>query len=404
MGNSPERTGRAPVHNFLSAGSWVEGAALDQLNDVASRPGIRAVAGFPDLHPGKYGPVGAAILADAVHPLLVGSDIGCGMGLYALDRAARKLRVEQAAARLAEACEGVWNGDRTALLAQAGLAATSYDASIGTVGGGNHFCEVQAIDRIEDLAAAQAAGLDRDGLFVLVHSGSRGLGADVLAETAVDGAVALDPSSSTGRRYLERHDHAMRWAAVNRSLIARRAAEALRADHRIVADVAHNFAVVGADGVLHRKGAAPADRGLVPVPGSRGTLSYLVAPCGDAPAIALASLAHGAGRKFDRASMIGRAGRTRSEREALARNPYGGVVICEDRSLMIEEAPTAYKAIDQVIDDLVAHGLVRVVATFKPLITFKRSVTERHADAREARHDRDAERRQQRRRREEDRR
>jgi release factor H-coupled RctB family protein len=404
MGNDLERTGRAPVHTFLSSDSWVEGAALDQLNDVASRPGIRAVAGFPDLHPGKYGPVGAAILADAVHPLLVGSDIGCGMGLYALDRAARKLRVDQAAERLAEACEGVWDGDCAALLAQADVAATPYDAALGTVGSGNHFCEVQAIDRIVDEAAAQAVGLDRDGLFVLVHSGSRGLGADVLAATVVDGAVALDPDSAAGRSYLARHDHAVRWAAMNRALIARRAAAALRAEHRAVADVAHNLAVVAANGVLHRKGAAPADQGLVPVPGSRGTLSYLVAPCADAPATALASLAHGAGRKYDRASMLGRAGRTRSEREALARNPYGGVVICEDRALMIEEAPAAYKAIDQVIDDLVAHGLVRVVATFKPLITFKRSLTERHGETREARDNRDAERRRQRRQREEDRR
>src|SRR5215510_5726312 len=100
MGNSPAVGGRAPIHTFYSTRSWIEGNATKQLEDVASLAGVKAVAGMPDLHPGKYGPVGCSILADRIYPLLVGSDIGCGMGLFQLDVTVRKLRVDKAARRL----------------------------------------------------------------------------------------------------------------------------------------------------------------------------------------------------------------------------------------------------------------------------------------------------------------
>jgi release factor H-coupled RctB family protein len=128
---------------------------------------------------------------------------------------------------------------------------------------------------------------------------------------------------------------------------------------------------VSAAGVLHRKGTAPADRGLVPIPGSRGTLSYLVEPLASDRPETLASLAHGAGRKFDRASMHGRIRASKADRAQLTRNAFGGVIVCEDRDLLLEEAPEAYKSIDRVIADLVDFGLARVVATFRPLVTFK---------------------------------
>src|ERR1700744_3609001 len=100
MGNSHIVGGRAPVHGFYSSSSWIEGAAVRQLESVPETPGIRAVAGMPDLHPGKFGPVGCAILADRIHPAFVGSDAGCGMALFALDLPLRKLRVDKAADRL----------------------------------------------------------------------------------------------------------------------------------------------------------------------------------------------------------------------------------------------------------------------------------------------------------------
>lgn len=374
MGTSPTTAsrpdGRAAVHAFTSVRSWIEGNALQQLEAVAALPGVVAVAGMPDLHPGKYGPVGCAVLSRRIHPQLVGADIGCGMGLFQLDTPVRKLRLDKAAERL-RSLEGPWDGDVRPVLDAAGLAPTMYDASLGTVGGGNHFCEVQAIEEIVAPEIAAAAGLDRERAFALVHSGSRGLGYGVLVRHLATGLADLDPASDAGAAYMAAHDEAVRWAVVNRRLIARRAAEALRADSTFVADLAHNLAEPFDGAILHRKGTAAADRGLVPIPGSRGTLSYLVAPLAASRPETLASLAHGAGRKYDRASMHGRVGTTKSELTKLARNPYGGLVVCENRGLLVEEAPDAYKSIDQVIGDLVTHGLARVVATFRPLVTFK---------------------------------
>src|SRR5215468_10219887 len=116
MGNSPAVGGRAPVHAFYSSRSWIEGKAVQQLEDVASLAGIKAIAGMPDLHPGKYGPVGCSILADCIHPQFVGSDIGCGMGLFALDVSARKVRLDKVAERM-RALEGPWDGDAADTLA-----------------------------------------------------------------------------------------------------------------------------------------------------------------------------------------------------------------------------------------------------------------------------------------------
>jgi len=132
-----------------------------------------------------------------------------------------------------------------------------------------------------------------------------------------------------------------------------------------------------------RTGAAASDRGLVPIPGSRGTLSYLVAPVTPLVPDALASLAHGAGRKYDRTSMHGRIATKRSDIARLGRNPFGGFVVCGDRDLLVEEAPDAYKSIERVIEDLVMFGLARVVATFRPLVTFKKAAA--RADLAEAR-------------------
>ncbi|WP_316190209.1 MULTISPECIES: RNA ligase RtcB family protein [unclassified Bradyrhizobium] len=372
MGNSHLVDGRVPVHGFYSSSSWIEGAAVRQLQSVADIEGIIAVAGMPDLHPGKFGPVGCAILADKIHPAFVGSDAGCGMALFALDLAVRRIRLDKAAERLRDVARP-YDGDIAGELAAEELASCDFDESLGTIGGGNHFCELQAVEEVFDTSF----GIDRDRAHLLVHSGSRGLGHALLETHIVDGLRPLDPESESGRAYLQAHDHALRWAALNRRLIARRAAGALRCEPAPVCECSHNCVEHRSDGLLHRKGAAPADKGLVVVPGSRGALSYLVEPLATAPPEALSSLAHGAGRKYDRSSMIGRVGATKSERERLARNPFGGRVICEDRALLAEEAPEAYKPIGGVIADLEALGLARVVASFRPLVTVKKIAAER---------------------------
>jgi release factor H-coupled RctB family protein len=370
MGKFPDASDRAPVHSFYTSRSWIEGSAIQQLETVAALPGVKAVAAMPDLHPGKYGPVGCAILAGSIHPQLVGSDIGCGMGLFQADIAVRKLRIEDAAERL-RTLEGSWDGDAAEALATAGLPSNVFDASLSTIGGGNHFCELQAVEEIAEPDIAAGAGLDKALAYVLVHSGSRGLGHAILERQLAGGASPLDPASEEGQAYLASHDEAVRWAWLNRQVIAERAAAALRADFRPLTDIAHNLAERFEGGILHRKGAAPSGQGLVPVPGSRGTLTYLVEPVSPGPTEALASLAHGAGRAYDRASMHGRVGTKKSSLMQLARNPFGGLVICEDRDLLVEEAPDAYKSISRVIADLTECGLARVVATLRPLVTFK---------------------------------
>src|SRR5215468_1128950 len=166
MGISQAVDGRAPIHNFYSARSWIEGSALQQLDTVAALPGVKAVAAMPDLHPGKYGPVGCAVLAQTVHPRLAGSDIGCGMGLYQLGVASRKLRIEKIADRL-RALGEPWEGEVETALSGSDLSATPFDAALGSIGGGNHLCELQAIEEIFEPETASKAGLDRSLAYVL---------------------------------------------------------------------------------------------------------------------------------------------------------------------------------------------------------------------------------------------
>jgi release factor H-coupled RctB family protein len=376
MGDFDVPDARSRVRLFASSSSWIEGEALRQLERLAGRRGVLAVAGMPDLHPGTHGPVGCAALADGVvHPDVVGSDIGCGMQMRALDLPERKLRLDKAVERLS-ALEGPWDGDGAARLEQAGVDAPDFARALGTIGGGNHFCEVQAVDAVLDEAQAAAAGLTPGGLALLVHSGSRGLGAFTFARWRRDGLDGLDLEEE-GRAYLEAHDLAVRFARENRSTIAERAMKALRCEGREILDLPHNLAEREGGRVLHRKGAAPSDRGLVPIPGSRGALTFLVKPLAG-PESALRSLAHGAGRKRDRSGM--ERSLKASELEALARNRFGGRVICSDRRLLVEEAPDAYKDVRKVVADLEAEGLARVVATLRPVLTFKTAREPRRDD------------------------
>lgn len=365
MGNFPVEA-RGRVSQFYSDGAWIEGRAVDQLNEVAGWPGMTAVAGFPDLHPGRYGPVGGAFLADRIYPQLIGPDIGCGMALFRLHLPRRKLKLDKAVRRL----EVLEDGAAPCEAAEAllGSGAESLGANgLGTLGGGNHFCEVQVVEE-----AVEGAVVRPGELCLLVHTGSRGHGAGVFTGIEETWKAGFLPGSAAAERYVSLHDAAQAWARANRQVLAWRAAEALRCDVELVCDAPHNHLEVRADGWLHRKGAAAADRGLAPLAGSRESLSYLLA-VPDGPPEALGSVSHGAGRRYDRAAMHGRIRRVKSELEAMRQTRFGGRVVCADRDLLIEEAGSAYKDAGAVLGDLEAFGLARKAASLAPLLTYKTS-------------------------------
>jgi release factor H-coupled RctB family protein len=363
----------APVRVIASADNWIDSSAVEQLTATAKLPGVVQAVGLPDLHPGPGTPVGAAFVTDGVlYPHLAGNDIGCGMALWRAGLPAKRPNLDRWVKKL-KGLESEWDGDSAGRLEAAGVAVAAPEA-LGTIGGGNHFAELQAVDAVHDEAAFAALKLNADELFVLVHSGSRGLGEAVLREfmrRRERGGLAAGTEDAV--EYLRQHDHAVRWATENRRLIADRLLELLGGQPTPVLDNCHNSitpaAWVGASGWLHRKGAAAADRGPVVIPGSRGTLSYLVLPHGDLGGAAH-SLAHGAGRKWARSDAKERL-RDRYSPERLERTDLGGRVICRDGDLIYEEAPQAYKDIGRVVQDLVDAGLVRAIATLKPLITYK---------------------------------
>ena len=345
--------------------------ALDQLERTAALPGIARVVGLPDLHAGRGIAVGAAYWAPAhLYPHLVGGDIGCGMALWQTSGPLRKFRLD-AAERKLHGLDGPWDGDAAAMLEEAGLPTDLADASLGTIGGGNHFVELQRVEEVVDAGRFAARDLDPDHVWMMVHSGSRGLGQAVLDAWTARGAVdGLAADSDDGRAYLAEHDRAMGWAVVNRRVIAARFLDALGLDGRCLLDICHNSVTPHDGGWLHRKGAAPADCGLVAIPGSRGDFSYLVEPLAPRAGAALHSLAHGAGRKWSRGDARARLS-NRFKAAELERTALGSRVICEDRQLIFEEAPQAYKDIGRVIADLEQAGLVAVVARLRPLISYK---------------------------------
>jgi release factor H-coupled RctB family protein len=374
--------------------TWVEGEAIRQLQQTAELPGMINVIGLPDIQPGKGAPSGAAFLSqDMLHPHLVGTDIGCGMGLWSTSLPVRKAKIDRVVEKL-QGLDMPWDGDPTAWLEQHGVAPTMYDHTLGTPGRGNHFIELQRVDEVIDAGLLAAAGVSQEHLQVMVHSGSRGYGEAIFNEVASQiGATPVAAGSAVGSDYLAQHDHAVRWAKANRELCATRVCEALNTEIRPILDICHNAVTpVTTNGCacwLHRKGAAPADKGVVIIPGSRGDRSALVLPNADRTD-ALTSLAHGAGRKITREQARGKL-QNRHTKEQLKRNSWGGRLICGEDILIWEEAPECYKSLTSVVGDLEAAGLLTVVAYLRPLVTFKTSEgprEERRSSERSRQHDR----------------
>jgi len=362
---------------FTTETSWIEGESLRQLERVAGLPGMLKVAAFPDLHPGKGGPVGVAMLTDGIiYPYLVGSDVGCGMSLFGTGIFKFDTVKPEKWFKKLKGIEEPWDGDTTELLKDLGATPEGFESSLGTIGMGNHFAEFLWVKEVYDEGVFGFCGIKKDELALLVHSGSRGLG-EKLLRTHVD--IHRDGGLVTGseeaERYLAAHDNCVKWAMANRDLIAERLLWQI--DNcpmfSFTGSWCHNsITAVEYDGrtcYLHRKGAAPTDEDMFTiVPGSRGSYSYLVKPLIDKEN--LWSIAHGAGRKWGRNECKDRL-REKFTVESLKRTKLGSYVICEDRDLLYEEAPQAYKNIDDVISDMVSLGLISIVAVLEPILTYK---------------------------------
>ena len=389
MGNSIQFIENG-VRLIASKRNWIEGDAIEQLKHVSRLEGVSQVVGLPDLHPGRGYPIGAACFSEnRIYPALVGNDIGCGMSLYETDIEARKVKQdkwEKALRNKGFVDQTEWSEQGREVIQKRVSSSLSeserlemeslicpFDHSLGTIGGGNHFAEFQRVSKIHNSMKFEALRCSNNAVFLLVHSGSRGLGEAILRQH-VDrfGHKGLASDSEEATSYMLKHDNALRWAEVNRDLIAARMCDALRLNRKQLLDVNHNLvsseSIDGQIGWLHRKGVTPADQGVVIIPGSRGSASYLVKPIESD--ISLNSLAHGAGRKWIRSECEGRL-RSRYKLSELTRTALGSRVLCDDKALIYEEAPEAYKAIDIVVSDLVDAGLVEVIAELEPIMTYK---------------------------------
>ncbi|AKU93678.1 hypothetical protein AKJ09_00342 [Labilithrix luteola] len=395
---------------FDGPGVWMEGNATDQIASVAALPGCLRVAGMPDLHAGRDFPIGAVVATqDVVYPLLVGGDAGCGARIVVTnedhvspDKLERRIRraweesifEDVEPSRLFDAA---WSQGPAGLLEVDGvpealrrLAAldttddalppsgdpsrfrAGFEGALGSIGGGNHFAEISKVSHVVDSEAGKTIGLEKNSLVALVHSGSRGLGAALFRAWCARPLVGAEIGA-----YLGELAGACRFARTNRLVVAYRllsALSALRAGAiRGSFDVTHNDVraelVSGAPAWIHRKGAAPAyESAFTVVLGSRGAPSWVMK--GNGEEASLRSVAHGAGRRMGRTEAREKV-RARYHRAELSRSPGGGRVICDDKDLLFEEHPDAYKAIEPIICALEANRLATRVASLVPVVTVK---------------------------------
>jgi tRNA-splicing ligase RtcB len=282
---------------------------------------------------------------------------------------------------------------------------------IGTLGSGNHFLEVQYVDQIADEQAAQAMGLAKNQVVVLIHSGSRGLGHQVCTDflrqmgaamkkhgiEIPDRQLACVPvQSKEGQAYLSAMRGAANFAWANRQGIThflrgafkRIFGDATQLD--LIYDVCHNTAkharyeVDGKkrDVLVHRKGATrafpPGHPEVTPVyrhvgqpvfiPGSMGTASWVLVGTEGSMQRSFGSTCHGAGRTMSRsqAKKQVRGEDLRNELEARGIRVRAGSL-----PGLAEEAPRAYKDVDEVVETVSKAGIARKVARLRPMAVVK---------------------------------
>lgn len=360
------------VKVIKSEKSWIESNAIEQLEKVSELKGVVKAVGLPDLHFGKT-PVGASIVTkEIIYPHLVGNDVGCGMALFATGISKGKFKFDKVRGKL-QRLEGLENVDISHLLEEVDL---PMKEALGTIGSVNHFAEFQQIEKVYDESALEEIGLNKGEVYLLVHSGSRGYGEYILRKyiDRYSCQNGLKEGSEGFKEYFEEHDKAVEFGRVNRELIAYRILSTIGSKDNVKKlESVHNSIVIkeheGEKLYVHRKGAAPADVGYVVIAGTRGSSSYIVKPKSDTFNYAY-SVAHGAGRRWNRFSCKERLETVypdKSKREKL----LGSNLIYSDRNVLYEEAPEAYKSIDKVIEDMINESMIELVASLKPLITYK---------------------------------
>ena len=428
--------------------------ALQQVANVATLPGIvRASYAMPDVHWGYGFPIGGVAATDidsdgVVSPGGVGFDISCGVRLLVsdLDRERLQPQIRAVMDRLDVAIprgvgtKGVWRlpnrgaledvltgGARFAVEQGHGVArdlqrcedggvlegadaATVSDRAVerglgqvGSLGSGNHFLEVQAVDRVYDTATATQMGLAEQTVCVMIHTGSRGLGHQICTDhvrqmgqamsrydiQVPDRQLACVPvRSPEGQAYLAAMAAAANYGRANRQLLTeatrRVFEEQTGTSLDLLYDVSHNLAKVETHPIdgrprtvcVHRKGATrslpphhpdvPAELAAagqpVLIPGTMGTASYVLAGVPDNPAFF--STAHGAGRVLSRHQA---ARHTNADALRKGLEKAGVLVRGSSRRGLAEEKPDAYKDIDAVIEISHQAGLARKVARLIPL-------------------------------------
>ncbi|ENY8962131.1 RNA ligase RtcB family protein [Clostridioides difficile] len=342
---------------------WIEDIARKQLEDISKLNGILRVVGLPDLHAGKI-PVGLAVeTKNIIYPHIIGNDIGCGMTLFKTGVLKKKFKKDKWIKSLSKIKD----------LSDIEIKNTYKEEcpilNLGTIGSGNHFVEIQCISEIYNKEQFEQLKFSSDDIMMLVHCGSRNYGEDILKKFYdKDG---LEVESEKAIDYIKKHDNALMWAERNREAISKKIMQSIgtSGDVETIFSINHNFIEKREDKFIHRKGAVSSERGAVIIPGSRGSLSYIVMPTENTE-ISLYSLSHGAGRKWSRSVCKSRL-KSKYSKDTIKQTKFKSQIICNDVNLLFQEAPEAYKNIEQIIESLIEYELIQVVATMNPLITYK---------------------------------
>lgn len=378
----PAEPGAVPI--LVWARSLPPGAE-QQLRHLAAQPYVvEHVAAMPDVHVANGVAVGS-VFATSHHvvPGALGGDLGCGVSAYRFEYPAASLGRDTLELLLTRLAQVIPVGDAThrgrghplpAALEAPPLSTQKLShvwerlapRHLGTLGGGNHFVE-----------------LDRDAggdLWLLLHSGSRGVGAAIgehhqrVAKALGEGSLpGLDLHTPEGAACLADLDLACRFARANRDMLATRALDVLsrtlgiEADPRSTVDLHHNHVArethFGRALWVHRKGAVGLEAGQPGlIPGSMGTASYVVK--GQAEPRAFRSCSHGAGRVLTR-----REARARIRPSALAHALRRVVHDAGRADSLVEEAPAAYRDIVEVLED--EADLVTPVRRLTPIAVLK---------------------------------